>query len=141
MNANYTLGSIKNHADNPLQLPANSLNPDAEWGRSSQDVRHRVNAMVNYATEKAAVTVPAGYDPQALIAEVEKAGYAAALPEDHEQSAAEPTSDDHELASLPREQVGPFLLLGLDKTADKEQIEANWADMRPKSLVEHTTDH
>lgn len=33
-----------------------------------------------------------------------------------------------ELASLPREQTGPFLLLGLDKTADKEKIEANWAD-------------
>ena len=32
-----------------------------------------------------------------------------------------------ELASLPREQIGPFLLLGLDKDADKEQIEANWA--------------
>jgi hypothetical protein len=33
-----------------------------------------------------------------------------------------------ELASLPREQVGPFLLLGLSKDADKEQIESNWAD-------------
>jgi hypothetical protein len=33
-----------------------------------------------------------------------------------------------ELASLPREQAGPFLLLGLDKTADKEKIESNWAD-------------
>ena len=33
-----------------------------------------------------------------------------------------------ELASLPREQAGPFLLLGLDKTADKEAVEANWAD-------------
>jgi hypothetical protein len=33
-----------------------------------------------------------------------------------------------ELASLPREQTGPFLLLGLDKTADKEKIESNWAD-------------
>jgi hypothetical protein len=32
-----------------------------------------------------------------------------------------------ELAPLPREQIGPFLLLGLDKDADKEQIEANWA--------------
>jgi hypothetical protein len=32
-----------------------------------------------------------------------------------------------ELAPMPREQVGPFLLLGLDKTADKDQIEANWA--------------
>jgi hypothetical protein len=32
-----------------------------------------------------------------------------------------------ELAPLPREQVGPFLLLGVDKTADKEEIEACWA--------------
>lgn len=32
-----------------------------------------------------------------------------------------------ELAPLPREQIGPFLLLGLDKDADKEAIEANWA--------------
>lgn len=32
-----------------------------------------------------------------------------------------------ELAPLPREQLGPFLLLGVDKTADKEQIEASWA--------------
>jgi hypothetical protein len=33
-----------------------------------------------------------------------------------------------ELASLSREQIGPFLLLGLDKDADKEAIEAHWAD-------------
>jgi hypothetical protein len=33
-----------------------------------------------------------------------------------------------ELATLPREQIGPFLLLGLDKTATPEQVEANWAD-------------
>lgn len=32
-----------------------------------------------------------------------------------------------ELAPLPREQVGPFLLLGLDKNADREAIEAHWA--------------
>jgi hypothetical protein len=32
-----------------------------------------------------------------------------------------------ELAPLPREQIGPFLLLGLDKDAGQEQIEANWA--------------
>jgi hypothetical protein len=32
-----------------------------------------------------------------------------------------------ELAPLPREQVGPFLLLGLSKAAGKEEIEANWA--------------
>jgi len=32
-----------------------------------------------------------------------------------------------ELAPLPREQIGPFLLLGVDKRADKSQIEAAWA--------------
>jgi hypothetical protein len=33
-----------------------------------------------------------------------------------------------ELAALPREHLGPFLLLGLEKTADKDKIESNWAD-------------
>jgi hypothetical protein len=32
-----------------------------------------------------------------------------------------------ELAPLPREQIGPFLILGLDKDAGKDEIEANWA--------------
>jgi hypothetical protein len=32
-----------------------------------------------------------------------------------------------ELAPLPREQIGPFLLLGVDKDAAGEAIEANWA--------------
>lgn len=32
-----------------------------------------------------------------------------------------------ELAPLPREQIGPFLLLGVDKDADAGQIEAHWA--------------
>ncbi len=32
-----------------------------------------------------------------------------------------------ELAPLPREQMGPFILLGVDKDADTEQIEAGWA--------------
>jgi len=59
-----------------------------------------VAATVNYATEKAKVDVPAGYDPQLLIAEVEKAGYTAALPAPPQtaQDAGEP--DDPELASL-----------------------------------------
>jgi Cu+-exporting ATPase len=39
-----------------------------------------VAATVNYATEKAKVTVPAGYDPALLVAEIEKTGYTAALP-------------------------------------------------------------
>jgi hypothetical protein len=33
-----------------------------------------------------------------------------------------------ELASLPREQMGAFLILGLDKSADKATIERHWAD-------------
>ena len=40
-----------------------------------------VEASVNYATEKAFVTAPAGLDPHALIQEVEKTGYTAALPQ------------------------------------------------------------
>ena len=46
-----------------------------------------VSATVNYATEKAKVTAPAGYDPALLIAEVEKTGYTAVLP-------APPRGDD-----------------------------------------------
>ncbi|WP_342744158.1 heavy metal translocating P-type ATPase [Mycobacterium terramassiliense] len=56
-----------------------------------------VDAQVNYATETAAVTVPAGYDTQALIAEVEKAGYAAALPR---REPAPETPETTELAAL-----------------------------------------
>lgn len=33
-----------------------------------------------------------------------------------------------ELAALPREQMGPFLLLGLDKAASQAEIEEHWAD-------------
>jgi hypothetical protein len=33
-----------------------------------------------------------------------------------------------ELAMLPREQAGPFLLLGLDKAVARDEIDAHWAD-------------
>jgi hypothetical protein len=46
-NVNYTWARVRNHADNALALPADSLHPDAEWGPSSGDIRHRLNAMVN----------------------------------------------------------------------------------------------
>jgi hypothetical protein len=41
-------------------------------------------------------------------------------------------ADEHEpvvleLAALPREQIGPFLLLGVDKDAGAKEVEANWA--------------
>jgi hypothetical protein len=48
MGGNYTLGQVKNHADSATALPANSLDPDAEWGPSFQDVRHRVQAQANF---------------------------------------------------------------------------------------------
>ena len=32
-----------------------------------------------------------------------------------------------QLAPLPRTQIGPFLILGVDKDADKETVEAQWA--------------
>jgi P-type Cu+ transporter len=53
-----------------------------------------VAGTVNYATEKATVTVPSGYDPQLLIAEVDKAGYTASLPEPRRERTVD------ELASL-----------------------------------------
>lgn len=39
-----------------------------------------VEASVNYATEKARVRIPEGYDPGRIIAEVKKTGYSAVLP-------------------------------------------------------------
>lgn len=69
-----------------------------------------VEASVNYATEKAFVTVPAGLDPQALIEEVEKTGYTAALPA---PPATEPTTEapaDSELTSLRQRLIGSVVL-------------------------------
>ncbi|MCL6424032.1 heavy metal translocating P-type ATPase [Brachybacterium sp. JHP9] len=68
-----------------------------------------VAATVNYATEKAKVSVPEGYDPQQLIDQVEAAGYGAALPAPPRRAAADGSAEsdaadgppaDPELASL-----------------------------------------
>ncbi|MEQ4725848.1 heavy metal translocating P-type ATPase [Nonomuraea sp. B19D2] len=53
-----------------------------------------VSATVNYATEKAKVTFPESVDPQQLIAEVEKAGYTAALPAPPAAEADEEPADE-----------------------------------------------
>ncbi|MFB7894232.1 heavy metal translocating P-type ATPase [Microbacterium sp. NPDC056044] len=70
-----------------------------------------VEASVNYATEKAFVTAPAGLDPLTLIEEVEKTGYTAALPA---PPATEPTADrpaaDPELTSLRQRLIGSIVL-------------------------------
>jgi hypothetical protein len=38
----YQLASARNFADSPAMLPSDSTNPDADWGPSAQDVRHRI---------------------------------------------------------------------------------------------------
>ncbi|VXB03782.1 cation-translocating P-type ATPase [Plantibacter sp. T3] len=68
-----------------------------------------VTATVNYATEKARVTVPAGYDEQLLISEIEKTGYTAARP----SAPAEPAgaeAPDAELTSLRNRLIGSVIL-------------------------------
>lgn len=71
-----------------------------------------IEATVNYATEKARVQTPAGYDAQLLIAEVEKTGYTAELPK--AARAADETSDaeepDHELIALRQRLIGSIIL-------------------------------
>ncbi|OBB93295.1 cation-translocating P-type ATPase [Mycobacterium sp. 852002-40037_SCH5390672] len=75
-----------------------------------------VAATVNYATEKAAVTAPAGYDERILIGEIENAGYGAALPQRPPELAraelAPATPDDVELTSLRRRLVTAIVLGG-----------------------------
>ncbi|KLO43063.1 carbonate dehydratase [Mycobacterium nebraskense] len=68
-----------------------------------------VAATVNYATEKAALTVPPGYDPQLLITAVEQAGYTAALP--REEPAPEKAADP-ELTALRTRLITAAVLAG-----------------------------
>ena len=46
-NVNYTLGRENNFADGATSLPSDSINPDADWGPSRQDIRHRVQLQAN----------------------------------------------------------------------------------------------
>ena len=74
-----------------------------------------VTASVNYATEKAKVTVPAGYDPALLAAEVEKTGYTAALPKPKDTKADGAAPEDADaadpgLTSLRQRLLGSIVL-------------------------------
>ncbi|GAA4765830.1 heavy metal translocating P-type ATPase [Citricoccus nitrophenolicus] len=70
-----------------------------------------VTATVNYATEKARINAPAGYDPQSLVAEVQKAGYAATLPDTGRQDQdGEDDRPDAELVSLRHRLIGAAVL-------------------------------
>ena len=46
-NVSYQLQRVRNDADSATALPSNSLDPDADWGPSAQDVRHRMAFMFN----------------------------------------------------------------------------------------------
>ena len=75
-----------------------------------------VEASVNYATEKAKVVAPADFDPQLLIAEVEKTGYSAVLPKPKVTSrsgvavTSEDEAPDFELISLRHRLIGSIVL-------------------------------
>ncbi|MBD7993724.1 copper-translocating P-type ATPase [Arthrobacter sp. Sa2CUA1] len=73
-----------------------------------------VTATVNYATEKAKVTVPDGYDPAQLIAEVEKTGYTAVVPAPKrgkaDGAAADAGAEDPELVSVRHRLIGSVVL-------------------------------
>ncbi|MBD2761869.1 copper-translocating P-type ATPase [Kocuria sp. cx-116] len=74
-----------------------------------------VTASVNYATEKARVQTPACYDPEALVAEVEKTGYTAALPAPPQVDPGETTgegapTEDAEMRTLRQRLVGAAIL-------------------------------
>lgn len=74
-----------------------------------------VTATVNYATEKATVTVPAGFDTAQLLTTVEDAGYSASIIKTPAQQGADPAPDaaataDPELASLRQRLIITALL-------------------------------
>ncbi|MEJ1922010.1 heavy metal translocating P-type ATPase [Microbacterium sp. KHB019] len=67
-----------------------------------------IQATVNYATEKAKVTAPSGFDTALLIEEVEKAGYSAQLPTAMREATGE--QDDPELTSLRQRLIVSIIL-------------------------------
>ena len=72
-----------------------------------------VSATVNYATEKATVTVPPGYDPSLLIAEVERTGYTAVLPSPPDSDTSRSSDGerpDTELTSLQNRLIASVVL-------------------------------
>ncbi|MFC7376230.1 MULTISPECIES: heavy metal translocating P-type ATPase [unclassified Brachybacterium] len=71
-----------------------------------------VTASVNYATEKARVTMPEGYSPEDLVAEVERTGYTATLPQPAaaDEDPHGEKQQDPELASLRQRLIGSVVL-------------------------------
>src|SRR5699024_65799 len=73
-----------------------------------------VEASVNYATEKAKVTTPEGYDPAELVRVVEQTGYTAQVHRPSAASAPEPggaaNEPDRELVTLRQRLIGAVVL-------------------------------
>lgn len=70
-----------------------------------------ISATVNYATEKARVSAPRGFDIELVIAEVEKTGYGATLPAARNSSSdADEQQEDPELTALRNRLVGSAVL-------------------------------
>ncbi|WP_261624997.1 heavy metal translocating P-type ATPase [Nesterenkonia marinintestina] len=73
-----------------------------------------IEASVNYATEKASVTAPAGYDTSLLIAEVEKTGYTAELSTPNSEKPRETdeseSREDAEIRVLKQRLIGAAVL-------------------------------
>ncbi len=69
-----------------------------------------VEATVNYATEKAKVTAPAGLDPEVLIGTVGDAGYGATLPAPVSSGSDSGDPADRELESLRHRLIGAVVL-------------------------------
>lgn len=64
-NVMYQLQSTRNFADSATSLPADSNNPDADWGPSAQDIRHRLFVMFNAPIWKG---IRAGFNMQVASA-------------------------------------------------------------------------
>lgn len=70
-----------------------------------------ISATVNYATEKARVSAPRGFDIEVLIAEVEKTGYGATLPAAKiTASDADEQREEPELTALRNRLIGSVVL-------------------------------
>ncbi|MCF2706986.1 cadmium-translocating P-type ATPase [Arcanobacterium haemolyticum] len=70
-----------------------------------------ISASVNFATEKAHVVAPSGYDPERLIETVENAGYTAQLPlPPVDESESVPDRHDEELEKLRQRLIGAAVL-------------------------------
>ncbi|MEU0467030.1 heavy metal translocating P-type ATPase [Amycolatopsis sp. NPDC006131] len=71
-----------------------------------------VTATVNYATEKAKVSFPADLDPATLVAQVEAAGYSAAVPQPKtaEPQAEQDAAEEDPTRSLRQRLIGSLVL-------------------------------